>query len=66
MPEVVLPDLRGDRVWLSALLRSGPVVLVFYRGESCPYCNLQLRTFQAHLALLARLVGVVLYALGRI
>jgi peroxiredoxin len=25
------------------------VVLTFYRGAWCPYCNLQLRTFQAHL-----------------
>jgi peroxiredoxin len=48
-PEFALPDQRGDEVWLSALLRSGPVVLIFYRGEWCPYCNLQLRTFQAHL-----------------
>jgi peroxiredoxin len=24
-------------------------VLIFYRGEWCPYCNLQLRTFQNHL-----------------
>jgi len=28
----------------------GPVVLVFYRGAWCPYCNLQLRAFQAALA----------------
>jgi peroxiredoxin len=49
-------------VLLSALLRKGPVVLIFYRGEWCPYCNLQLRTFQAHLdqiaALGAQLVAV--------
>lgn len=58
-PEVVLPDQRGDEVWPSALLRSGPVALVFYRGESCPYCNLQLRTFQAHLALVVALLALV-------
>jgi peroxiredoxin len=28
----------------SALLRKGPVVLIFYRGEWCRYCNLYLRT----------------------
>jgi peroxiredoxin len=48
-PEFTLPDQNGDEVALSALLRSGPVVLIFYRGEWCPYCNLQLRTFQRHI-----------------
>lgn len=49
-PEFTLPDQRGEEIWLSALLRQvGPVVLIFYRGEWCPYCNLQLRTFQANL-----------------
>lgn len=52
-PDFALPDQHGDEVWLSALLRGGPVVLIFYRGEWCPYCNLQLRTFQANLAQLA-------------
>ena len=61
-PDFALPDQRGGEVLLSALLRKGPVVLIFYRGEWCPYCNLQLRTFQAHLdqiaALGAQLVAV--------
>ena len=48
-PEFVLPDQRGDEISLAELLRDGPLVLIFYRGEWCPYCNLQLRTFQAHL-----------------
>jgi peroxiredoxin len=52
-PDFALPDQHGDEVWLSALLRGGPVVLIFYRGGWCPYCNLQLRTFQANLAQLA-------------
>lgn len=47
-PDFLLPDQNGEQVRLSALLREGPVVLIFYRGEWCPYCNLQLRTFQAH------------------
>jgi peroxiredoxin len=29
------------------LLKQGPVVLTFYRGDWCPYCNLQLRAYQA-------------------
>jgi peroxiredoxin len=61
-PDFALPDQRGEEVYLSALVRRGPVVLIFYRGLWCPYCNLQLRTFQAHLdqilALGAQLVAV--------
>jgi peroxiredoxin len=60
--DFALPDPRGQTIHLSALLRTGPVVLIFYRGEWCPYCNLQLRTFQAHLdeltARRAQLVGI--------
>ena len=61
-PDFALPDQHGEAVYLSALLRGGPAVLIFYRGEWCPYCNLQLRSFQAHLdqiaALGAQLVAV--------
>lgn len=61
-PDFALPDQHGEEVWLSALLRGAPVVLIFYRGEWCPYCNLQLRTFQANLPQLAeyraRLVAI--------
>ena len=45
-PEFTLPDARGGDVSLTALLAEGPVVLVFYRGAWCPYCNLQLSAFQ--------------------
>lgn len=52
-PDFALPDHDGEPVDLTALLRRGPLVLIFYRGEWCPYCNLQLRTFQACLDELA-------------
>jgi peroxiredoxin len=45
-PEFVLPDARGRDVCLGDLLERGPVVLVFYRGGWCPYCNLQLRAYE--------------------
>ena len=38
---------------LSAALKQGPVVVTFYRGGWCPYCNLQLRSYQALLPELA-------------
>jgi peroxiredoxin len=48
-PEFVLPDARGREVRLADLLGESRVVLVFYRGAWCPYCNLQLSAFQARL-----------------
>ncbi|QDV25758.1 haloacid dehalogenase type II [Aureliella helgolandensis] len=36
----------GERVKLSELWRDGPIVLMWYRGGWCPYCNLQLRAMQ--------------------
>ena len=45
-PPFTLPDTWGAEVSLSELLTLGPVVLVFYRGAWCPYCNLQLAAFQ--------------------
>ncbi len=42
-PDFSLPDIKGDTVRLSDLLKSGPVVIIWYRGGWCPYCNLQLR-----------------------
>lgn len=46
-PDFALPDTQGRPVRLSRRLRSGPVILTFYRGSWCPYCNLELRAYQA-------------------
>ncbi len=54
-PLFALTDHRGNTVALDDLLRAGPVVLTFYRGAWCPYCNLQLREYQAMLPALERL-----------
>ncbi len=45
-PDFRLPNHDGRIVSLHETLLSGPVVLVFYRGGWCPYCNLTLRAFQ--------------------
>jgi peroxiredoxin len=62
-PDFTLPDVDGQPVTLSALLTHGPVVLTFYRGEWCPYCNLQLRAYQAILPQIREL-GVSLVAVS--
>ncbi len=48
-PEFTLPDHTGAQVSLDKLLEKGPVVLSFYRGGWCPYCNLELRALQGKL-----------------
>ena len=46
-PDFTLPDALGRSTTLADALAQGPVVLTFYRGEWCPYCNLQLHAYQA-------------------
>lgn len=41
-----LPDALGRPVRLSDLLGKGPVILSFYRGQWCPFCNIELRALQ--------------------
>lgn len=48
-PAFVLPDASGKPVSSEALLANGPIVLVFYRGAWCPYCNIYLRGLQRFL-----------------
>ncbi len=45
-PDFSLPDAFGREISLRTLLRTGPVVISFYRGEWCPFCNLELRALQ--------------------
>ena len=47
-PHFTLPSATGATVALDQLLAHGPVVLTFYRGAWCPYCNLALRALQRH------------------
>jgi peroxiredoxin len=50
VPSFTLPDSNGTSVDLADRLQQGPVVLSFYRGDWCPFCNLELRALQARLA----------------
>jgi peroxiredoxin len=45
-PDFSLPDAQGNVVTLASLLAQGPVVVSFYRGGWCPFCDLQLRAYQ--------------------
>ncbi len=62
-PNFRLPDASGQLVELDALRALGPVVLVFYRGQWCPYCNLELRAYQQLLPQF-RALGATLVAIS--
>ena len=49
-PDFSLPNALGVKVTLSRLLEDGPVIITWYRGGWCPYCNLQLNHLQQFLA----------------
>jgi len=44
-----LPNQNGELRQLETLLANGPLVVTFYRGGWCPYCNLELAAYQAQL-----------------
>ena len=62
-PEFTLPDAFGTKVSLQSLLAKGPVVISFYRGEWCPFCNLELRALEEALPKLREL-GATLVAIS--
>lgn len=61
-PAATLVNQTGGLTDLGALMAQGPLVVTFYRGGWCPYCNLELRAYQSLLpdfaALGARLVAI--------
>jgi peroxiredoxin len=62
-PLFTLPDTFGNEVSLEALLSKGPVVISFYRGEWCPFCNLELRALEEALPKIKEL-GATLIAIS--
>ena len=41
-PDFTLPDEHGNAIHLADLFGRGPILLLFYRGDWCSYCNAQL------------------------
>ena len=62
-PDVTVLDSQGRSVRLPDQWRAGPLVVVFFRGGWCNYCNLQLRDWQMHHDALRRL-GATLLAIS--
>lgn len=61
-PEFSAISQNGNNISLKAALQKGPVVVVFYRGEWCPYCNKYLMHLQDSLPFIkakgARLIAI--------
>ncbi|MFC7338575.1 peroxiredoxin-like family protein [Haloferula chungangensis] len=48
-PDFTLKNATGKEVSLKSLLKDGPVVLTWYRGGWCPYCNIAMAALQKEL-----------------
>jgi peroxiredoxin len=61
-PDFVLDDPDGHPVNSRDLLAQGPLVISFYRGVWCPYCNMELQALQEALPSIeargARLIAI--------
>ena len=62
-PPFVLNDASGNSVASSALLAQGPLIISFYRGVWCPYCNMELQALQEALPAF-RALGAQLMAIS--
>ena len=62
-PKFALPDAHGVVVRSTDLLAKGPLVLTFYRGVWCPYCNMDLQAIEAAAAEI-RALGASLVAIS--
>ncbi|HBV15927.1 peroxiredoxin-like family protein [Chryseobacterium carnipullorum] len=52
MPEFSLPNTFGQMISSREILKKEKMILTFYRGNWCPYCNLELRSLQENLSLI--------------
>ncbi len=59
-PEFIAKDQDGKSITLKKILKNGPLVMLFYRGQWCPYCNKQLSHYSDSLALLTAKGATVL------
>jgi peroxiredoxin len=59
-PRFALPSATGVIVSLGERLAYGPVIVTFYRGGWCPYCNIALRALQSRLPELKSLGGALI------
>jgi peroxiredoxin len=64
VPPFSLPEVLGGTIELDRLLADGPVVLLFFRYEGCPACNIALRHYQLELYPALAELGAALVAVS--
>ena len=57
VPIFSLQNALNRKVYLDMKLEKGPLVINFYRGGWCPYCNLELKALQRTLPEIRKLKG---------
>lgn len=61
-PDFSLPNSNHETVALKDMLKNGKVIIAFFRGSWCPYCNLELKALQDNLKQMtdkkATLIGI--------
>jgi peroxiredoxin len=62
LPQFRLPNAAGEEVSSANLLSQGPLLITFYRGSWCPFCDLAVASLQRHLDTF-RAKGVTLVAI---
>lgn len=51
-PDFTANDQFGKKIILSEEIKKGAVVIIFYRGQWCPYCNKQLKQLEDSLPMI--------------
>ncbi|MEO7444572.1 MAG: peroxiredoxin-like family protein [Ferruginibacter sp.] len=51
-PQIEVKDNAGNKFDLKKQLKKGDVIIIFYRGQWCPYCNKELSYLQDSLSLI--------------
>jgi hypothetical protein len=49
LPSFSLRNATNKQITSDSLLARGPILIIFYRGAWCPFCNLFVRAYQSHL-----------------
>lgn len=50
MPDFSLPNAKNEIIHSKEILKKGKMIIAFYRGSWCPYCNLELKALQDNLS----------------
>lgn len=59
-PKFNLPNQNGDEVSLDTLIKQGPVILSFFKGDWCAVCDLELKALQRSLPEFSKYGAIVL------